>query len=151
MHRLRRLEQRYLDRDNAIALGGSSGLRGYKNNSFVGGKAILLNFEDRFFFEREWFHLVRLGAVLFVDTGVLAQERANLALRNIKSDVGAGLRVASTRSRSGSVARIDLAYALNQGPGTGSRWVLSIRGGQAFSLFNSATRSVDPSPPSRLN
>jgi len=51
----------------------------------------------------------------------------------------------------GSVARFDIAYALNRGPGTGSRWVVSIKGGQAFSLFNSAARGVDPSPPSRLN
>lgn len=142
---------RRLDRDSQIALGGSTGLRGYKNNSFAGGKALLVNFEDRFFFPGEWFHLVRLGAAVFVDTGIVGDEGARLALRNIKSDVGAGLRAASTRSRSGGVARIDLAYALNRGPGGGSRWVVSIKGGQAFSLFNSATRGVEPSPPSRLD
>ncbi len=138
-----------LDRDGAITLGGNTGLRGYKNNSFVGGKAVLVNFEDRFFFPGEHLHLIRLGAAVFVDSGIVGDEGANMALRNIKSDIGAGLRVASTRSRSGSVARIDAAYALNHGPG-GSRWVISIKGGQAFSLFNSATRGVDQSPPSRL-
>jgi hypothetical protein len=141
---------KYLDGDNWIALGGNTGLRGYKNNSFIGGKAVLVNFEDRFFFEGEWFHLMRLGAAVFVDSGIVGDEGANLALRNIKSDVGAGLRVASTRSRGGGVARVDVAYALNRGPG-GSRWVVSIKGGQAFNLFNSAARGVDPSPPSRLN
>ena len=141
---------RYLDRESFISLGGNTGLRGYKNNSFIGDKALLLNFEDRFFFEGEWFHLVRLGAALFVDTGAVATENNALLLRSIKSDVGAGLRFASTRSRSGGVARIDLAYALNSGPG-GSRWVLSVKGGQAFNLFNSASSRVDPSPPSRLN
>ena len=140
---------RNLDRSSYLALGGATGLRGYRNNSFIGGKAVLLNFEDRFFFPGEYFHLVRLGAALFVDTGFMAMEGENLALRSIKSDVGAGLRFASSRSRSGSVARIDLAYALNDGPGR-TRWVLSIKGGQAFSLFNSASRSVDPAPPSRL-
>lgn len=72
-------------------------------------------------------------------------------MRDIKSDIGMGLRAASTRSRSGGVGRIDVAYALNRGPGGGSRWVISIKGGQAFNLFNSAARGVDPSPPSRLN
>ena len=139
-----------LDRDAAVALGGNTGLRGYKNNSFVGGKSGLLNFEDRFFFEGEWFHLLRLGAAVFVDTGIVAEEDADLALRNIKSDIGAGLRAASTRSRGGGVVRIDVAYALNRGPG-GTRWVISIKGGQAFSLFNSTARGVDPIPPSRLN
>ncbi len=142
---------RRLDRDAAVALGGSTGLRGYKNNSFVGGKAVLLNFEDRFFFAGEWFHLIRLGAAVFVDTGIVADEGADLTLRRIKSDIGAGLRAASTRSRGGGVVRVDLAYALNRGPGGASRWVVSIKGGQAFSLFNSAARGVDPSPPSRLN
>ena len=142
---------KFLDRDNAVVLGGGTGLRGYKNNSFVGDKAVLVNFEDRFFFPGEWLHLVRLGAAVFVDSGVVAREGAHMTLRDIKSDVGAGLRAASTRSRSGGVGRIDVAYALNRGPGGGSRWVISIKGGQAFSLFNSAARGVEPSPPSRLN
>lgn len=142
---------KFLDRDSAIALGGNTGLRGYKNNSFVGGQSVLVNFEDRFFFPGEMLHLVRLGAAVFVDSGLVGAEGANLTLRNIKSDIGAGLRAASTRSRSGGVARIDVAYALNRGPGGVSRWVISIKGGQAFSLFNSAARGVDPSPPSRLN
>jgi|CXWL01.1.fsa_nt_gi hypothetical protein len=141
---------RFLDRESYLALGGNTGLRGYKNNSFIGDKAVLLNFEDRFFFEGEWFHLARLGAALFVDAGAVATENNALLWRSIKADLGAGLRVASTRSRSGSVARVDLAYALNGGPG-GSRWVVSIKGGQAFSLFNSASTRVDPSPTSRLN
>ncbi|MEK7388934.1 MAG: BamA/TamA family outer membrane protein [Elusimicrobiota bacterium] len=141
---------RSLDRESYIVLGGNTGLRGYKNNSFVGGKAVLLNFEDRFFFEGEWFHLARIGAAMFVDAGIVANETAALTLRNLKSDLGVGLRVASTRSRSGRVGRVDLAYALNGGPG-GPRWVLTIRGGQAFSLFNSASTRVDSSPASRLN
>ena len=142
---------KFLDRDGSIALGGNTGLRGYKNNSFVGDKAVLVNFEDRFFFPGEWLHLMRLGAAVFVDSGIVGDAAAaRLALSNLKSDVGVGLRVASTRSRSGGVARVDLAYALNHGPG-GSRFVISIKGGQAFSLFNSASRGVDPSPASRLN
>ncbi len=142
---------RNLDKDSAIVLGGATGLRGYKNNSFVGGKAVLVNFEDRFFFQGEYLHLMRLGAAVFVDSGLVADEGAQPSLRGIKSDIGAGLRVASSRSRGGGVGRIDLAYALNRGPGGGSRWVFSITGGQAFSLFNSASRGVEPSPPSRLN
>ena len=140
---------RYLDKSSFITLGGNTGLRGYKNNSFVGGKAVLVNFEDRFFFEGEVLHLMRFGAAVFVDSGLVADEGANMTLRAIKSDIGAGLRIGSTRSRGGSVARIDLAYALNDGPGR-SRWVLSIKGGQAFSLFNSASARVEPSPASRL-
>jgi len=46
---------KFLDRDSSVALGGSTGLRGYKNNSFVGSQAVLVNFEDRFFFPGEFF------------------------------------------------------------------------------------------------
>ena len=141
---------RRMDRENQVALGGDTGLRGYKNNAFTGAQAVLFNVENRFFFPGEHLHLVRLGGALFFDTGAVAQEGAGLSLRSFKSDVGAGLRLASTRSRSGGVLRVDLAYALDQGPGP-SRWVVSVRGGQAFTIFNSATRRLRRPPVSRLN
>ena len=140
---------RFLDPQNQLSLGGNSGLRGYKNDSFVGGKSILFNLEDRFFFEKEWFHLVRLGGVFFVDSGVAVPEGSGFSFARFKTDLGAGLRFAGTRTRSGAVARIDVAYALNGGPG-GSRVVVSVKGGQAFDLFNSSTRRVTTSPGSRL-
>lgn len=140
---------RFLDPQNQLSLGGNSGLRGYKNDSFIGGKSILFNVEDRFFFEKEWFHLVRFGGVFFVDSGVAVPEGSGFSFSRFKTDLGAGLRFSGTRSRSGGVARIDVAYALNGGPG-GSRLVVSVKGGQAFDLFNSSTRRVTTSPPSRL-
>jgi hypothetical protein len=139
---------RYLDRENQLVLGGATGLRGYKNDAFVGGKSILVNLENRFFFDREWFHLVRLGGAVFLDTGTIEPEGRRLSIGRFKSDLGAGLRAASTRSKSGVVGRFDFAYALNAGPG--SRWVISVRAGQAFSLFNSASGQVAGSPKSRL-
>lgn len=140
---------RRLDRENQILLGGSSGLRGYRNQSFTGGRAILFNLEDRFFFDREFFHLVRFGGAAFFESGSAVEEGAGFSAARFKSDVGAGLRAASTRSSSGGVVRMDVAYALNGSPG-GPRWVISIRGGQAFSLFNSAAQTVKTSPPSHL-
>lgn len=140
---------RSLDGDSQVTLGGDSGLRGYKNDSFVGGKALLFNLENRFFLPGEFLHLMRFGGVVFFDAGSVVAESGRFALQRFKSDVGAGLRVGSTRSRSGAVGRVDLAYALNGGPG-GSRWVLTIQAGQAFSLFNSSARRVRLSPASRL-
>ncbi len=128
-----------LDGENQILLGGNTGLRGYKNNSFAGTRSLLLNLEDRFFHDREWFHLLYLGGVAFVDTGCASP--GSPARGQWKTDVGFGVRVSPSRSAGGGVLRIDLAYALNPGPG-GSRWVLSLRGGQAFSIFNSANRRV---------
>ncbi|MDE2491666.1 MAG: hypothetical protein KGM24_12535, partial [Elusimicrobia bacterium] len=136
---------RRLDRENQIVLGGSSGLRGYKNDSFVGGRSVLANLEDRFFVPGEYFHLARFGGAVFAESGCVVPEGSGFSPARFKSDVGFGLRAASTRSTSGGVVRVDLAYALNAGPG-GSRWILSIRGGQAFSFFNSASQSVSTSP-----
>lgn len=140
---------RRLDRENQIELGGSNGLRGYRNDSFVGGRAILFNLEDRFFFEGEWLHLVRFGGAAFFESGSVVPEGSGFSPARFRSDVGAGLRAASTRSTSGGVVRLDAAYALNGSPG-GPRWIISLRGGQAFSLFNSAAQSVKTSPPPRL-
>ncbi|MDE2510607.1 MAG: hypothetical protein KGL74_05750, partial [Elusimicrobia bacterium] len=83
---------RRLDRENQIVLGGSSGLRGYRNESFVGGRAILFNLEDRFFFDGEWFHLVRFGGAAFFESGSAVPEGSGFSPARFKSDVGLGLR-----------------------------------------------------------
>ena len=141
---------RELDGENQIILGGENGLRGYKNNSFVGAKSILGNIENRFFFPREYFHLIKLGGTIFFDSGTVVPEGSGFSLTRAKSDVGFGLRIASTRSRSGGVFRIDVAYALDKGP-AGGRVVVAIRGGQSFDFFNSSARRVRQTQPSRLN
>lgn len=140
---------RGLDAENDVILGGNTGLRGYKNNAFTGAKSVLLNLENRFFFPGEFFHLVRFGGAVFFDSGAVVPEGRGIGWPSFRSDVGVGLRLASTRSQKGSVVRADVAYALNGGPG-GSRWVVSIKGKQAFEIFNSATRRVRQSPGSRL-
>ncbi len=136
---------RRLDVQNQIILGGSNGLRGYRNDAFVGGRSILMNWEDRFFFDGEFLHLVRFGGALFFESGAVVPEGSGFSPAHVRSDVGAGLRAASTRSTSGNVVRFDAAYALNAGPGA-SRWVISVRAGQAFNVFNSASGGVATSP-----
>jgi hypothetical protein len=140
---------RSLDLENQIILGGNNGLRGYKNYSFTGARSLLLNVENRFFFPGEYFHLVRFGGAAFFDSGCVVPEGSGFSFARSRSDVGLGLRFASTRSESGSVVRADVAYALNSGPG-GSRVVVSIRGQQAFQIFNSSTGSVRTAPRTRL-
>lgn len=141
---------RCLDGENQVVLGGDNGLRGYRNNSFTGSQAMLWNLENRFFFPGEYFHLLRLGAAVFFDTGAVAPEGVGISSKRFKSDVGAGLRISSTRSRSGGVFRMDFAYALNDGPGS-KRFVVAIRGGQAFEFFSSSSRRLHVIPASRLN
>jgi len=141
---------RRLDPENQVILGGDTGLRGYKNNSFTGAKAVLANVENRFFVPGEYLHLLRFGGAVFFDSGAVVPEGSDISLTRFKSDLGLGLRVSSTRSRSGGVLRVDLAYALDRGPGP-DRWVVSIRANQAFEIFNSATARLRRPPVSRLN
>jgi hypothetical protein len=139
---------RLLDKDKQLVLGGDTGLRGYKNNAFTGERSLLLNLEDRLFWDRELYHLVYMGGVVFLDAGLVSSAGGNLRNR-VKTDIGAGLRFSPSRSTSGNVVRIDLAYAINEGPG-GSRWVVSVRGGHAFSLFGSANSRARREPDSVL-
>ena len=141
---------RRLDAENQVELGGENGLRGYRNHSFVGGRSVLLNLENRFFFPGEYFHLVRFGGAAFLDSGSVQPEGSGFSFERFQSDVGLGLRFSSTRSQSGDVVRLDVAYALNRGPGSPSRWVIALAGRQAFQIFNSSTQRVRQSPGSQL-
>ncbi|PCI36424.1 MAG: hypothetical protein COB53_09620 [Elusimicrobia bacterium] len=139
---------RLLDGERQIVLGGDTGLRGYKNNAFTGERSFLFNLENRFFWNKEIYHLLYMGGVVFFDSGVVSSAGGGLNNR-VKSDVGAGLRFSTSRSSSGGVVRFDIAYALNDGPGSG-RWVATIRGGHAFSLFGSSNRRARRNPDSNI-
>lgn len=147
-----------LDGERQLNLGGDTGLRGYKNNAFQGARTAIVNLEDRLFFDANLLRLVHLGAVGFIEAGSAIPQGNPFGRTEWKADLGAGLRLSSSRSSSGGVLRLDVAYALNRGPG-GSRWVVTLKGGQAFSLAGSANRPLlrrpdailaDDSPNDRL-
>lgn len=139
---------RNLDNENQIILGGNNGLRGYEDYSFTGNESVLLNVEDRAFIPGEYWHLVRLGGAAFFDSGEVSQG-GPMTWNRVYSDFGVGLRASPTRSQTGSVARCDIARALEVGPGP-SRWVISVTLNQAFQIFNSSTQSLRESPSSKL-
>ncbi|HEV7516825.1 MAG TPA: hypothetical protein VGR07_11035, partial [Thermoanaerobaculia bacterium] len=98
---------------------------------YAGDKRLLLNLEDRFFLGRELLQLFAPGAAVFLDVGGAQRPGTALELRDLKVDVGAGLRFGIARTDS-TVLRFDLAYRLNTDP-TGRRgFVLSIGSSQAF-------------------
>lgn len=130
-----------LDAERQLDLGGDTGMRGYRNNAFQGARVATVNFEDRLFFDRNVMRLMYFGAVAFIEAGSAIPEGARFGKAAWKADLGLGLRISSSRSAAGGVLRIDGAYALNRGPG-GSRWVLTLKGGQAFSLGGSANKPL---------
>jgi hemolysin activation/secretion protein len=139
-----------LDPENQLILGGNTGLRGYKNDSFTGTRSALLNIEDRVFLVHEFLHLFYMGGAAFFEIGAISPFGGGINRDLFKSDAGIGLRLSPTRSTSGNIVRLDVAYALNSGPGP-SRWVIGIRGGQAFNIFNSTNQEVLNTPATAIS
>lgn len=120
-----------LDAENQFLLGGENGLRGYSVRQFSGMKRALFSLENRRAVLYDWLHLVSMGWAVFIDAGAVWNRRDTPALRRFRSDVGAGLRLAPSRSVDPGLIRIDVAYAL-QDNDRRSRFVLNIGADLAF-------------------
>ncbi|HRY30421.1 MAG TPA: BamA/TamA family outer membrane protein [Elusimicrobiota bacterium] len=119
------------DPSSQILLGGDRGLRGYQINQFAGNKLLLGNLENRFFLVDDLWAVVGLGSVIFIDAGYVWDMNQVINFRDLKTDVGAGLRFHISRSSFGNVLRLDVAYAVNRVPGE-SRVVITFGSSQAF-------------------
>ena len=119
------------DVSNVLALGGDSGLRGFKTNSFTGNKSLLVNLENRFYFPQEFLHLTYMGGAVFIDAGEVQPQGLGFTAKDFHVNLGAGMRFGLSRSADGTVFRVDLAYAV--GPiQQDNRWILSISSSQGF-------------------
>ncbi len=103
-----------LDVDNLVQLGGDTGLRGYPLRYQGGDKRALLTVEQRYFTDWYPFRLFRVGGAVFFDMG-RTWGGTGIDYRNQEwqKDIGFGLRIGSTRSGSGRMTHIDLAYPLD--------------------------------------
>jgi len=105
-----------LDPERQLLLGGDTGLRGYPLRYVLGDHRLLFTMEQRFFSEREIFHLFHLGAAAFFDAGSAWFEDGEgkiAADRKLYKDIGLGLRIGSSRSARGSMIHLDLAFPLD--------------------------------------
>jgi hypothetical protein len=143
------LESAYLqnpDTNNVLSLGGDTGLRGFKVNSFTGNKSLLVNLENRIYLPQEILHLAYVGGAFFVDAGQVQPQGMGYNSKDFHADLGVGMRFGLSRSADGTVFRIDLAYAV--GPiQQGNRWILSISSAQGFKREGN-TYANFPSPTS---
>ena len=106
-----------LDLDNLVELGGDTGLRGYPLRYQTGSSKVLLSAEQRYFSDWYPFRLVRVGAAVFFDVGRTYGDHpfGGQELGWLR-DVGIGLRIAPTRTGSGRIVHIDLAFPLDGDP-----------------------------------
>jgi hypothetical protein len=123
-----------LDGDVQFAADGGTGLRAYRLHSFTGDKRFLFNVEYRAFSEREILQLVSPGAAVFFDSGAAVPRGDPIGLKDLKSDIGVGLRLGITRAGSNSVLRIDVAYAFNRDPRGRRGLLVSFASAQAFNF-----------------
>lgn len=103
-----------LDLDNPLEIGGDNGLRGYPLRYQRGDGRMLFTLEQRYFTDYYLWRLFRVGHAIFFDIGRVWGENPfggeNLGWLR---DVGFGLRLASTRSSSGRMLHLDLAFPLD--------------------------------------
>ncbi len=103
-----------LDLDNPVQLGGDSGLRGYPLRYQSGDSKLLLSLEQRYYLDWYPFSLARVGGAIFVDVGrtwgdnPIGEENYGWL-----TDIGVGLRLASTRVASRKVVHLDIAFPLD--------------------------------------
>ena len=121
-----------LDPDHQLLLGGDNGLRGYPLRYAFGDKRILLTVEQRFFYDREFFHLMRLGAAIFADVGKAWGEMPSPAAHlGVLKDLGFGLRFGQTRSAHAAMLKVDFAIPFDL-PGGGFHPQVLVTTGETF-------------------
>lgn len=104
------------DLESQILLGGDTGLRGYPIRLQAGDRRWLATIEQRFFSNREFFHLLHFGAAVFADIGRAWYKnppRGFAVERDTLRDVGIGLRIGSSRSSKSAMVHLDVAFPLD--------------------------------------
>lgn len=105
------------DVNQALLLGGDNGLRGYPLRYQSGTRRALFTVEERYYTDWYLWRLFRFGGAAFADVGrAWGGNNTNSANPGWLADVGAGLRIISSRSAFGNVLHLDIAFPLNTTP-----------------------------------
>jgi hypothetical protein len=117
------------DLENQLLIGGDTGLRGYPIRLQSGDRRWRATVEQRFFSDRELFHLIHLGAAVFFDIGRAWYNNPPRGLKieeDTLRDIGIGLRIGSSRSSKAAMVHLDIAFPLD-GPDNikSMQWLVS--------------------------
>lgn len=106
---------RNLPANQQLLLGGEENLRGYPLRYQSGDRSFLFTVERRYFSDIHIFKIFRIGAAAFVDAGrAWFPGDANSGATGILSNIGIGLRVASSRAETSRVLHLDIAFPLER-------------------------------------
>ena len=113
----------HLDVDRQLTLGGDTGLRGYPFRFRTGQGRWLLTAEQRVFTDWYPFRLFNIGGAMLYDMGrtwganqVTSAQPPVRGNQGVLRDIGFGLRLGNSRSATGSVVHVDIAYPLDGDP-----------------------------------
>jgi hypothetical protein len=110
-----------------FTLGGPNGLRGYPLDFQRGNQRYLISLEHRYFSDWHLLNLLRLGAVVFAETGK-AWGGPYQTEQETLSNLGVGLRISSSKARIGSVVHLDIAMPTAARAGVEEyQWTISTR------------------------
>ncbi len=102
------------DVNQTLMLGGDNGLRGYPLRYQNGTRRALFTVEERAYTDIYLWRLFRIGGAAFLDSGrAWGGDNVNTGNPGWLSDVGFGLRFVASRSATGSVVHVDVAFPLN--------------------------------------
>lgn len=102
-----------VDRPFQLTLGGRSGVRGFREEDFPGGRRMVVNLEDRIYLGWPAPELLDLGLTVFADWGKMWAGDVPFGRDwDWQGSVGAGLRIGFPAGTRG-VARVDLAWPVN--------------------------------------
>lgn len=102
-----------LNDDGSLALEDEFGMRGYPAGFQSGNRRLLFNLERRYYSDLHLFNLIRVGGLAFFDAGRAWQTGKGDDAPPL-FDVGVGLRLLSSKARTGNVLHLDLAAPLTE-------------------------------------
>ena len=106
---------RNLPFNEQLLLGGEENLRGYPLRYQEGDRRFFLSVEQRFYFEKHWYRLFRVGAAVFADIGrAWFPGEKNSGATGVLSDIGFGLRFSSSRAEKNRTLHVDVAFPLEK-------------------------------------
>lgn len=100
--------------NSPLTMGGDVGLRGYEASSFTGNKSLLLNLEYRHRLPTIW-SKVAIGQAFFVDSGFAWKQGEAMEFKDLKANVGWGLRFDIPSIFGQDILRFDLAVETETG------------------------------------
>jgi hypothetical protein len=113
-----------------VYLGGTAGLRGYRQNALSGARSVVAIVEERRYAAWTPLDLFRPGLAVFAEAGIIRSLSPNR--RNTGVDVGVGLRLAALRAAASAVVAVDIAWPLVAEPGRPRRPQLVLGYREAF-------------------